>query len=109
LTNLPDSLLSASDDGTSRIWDLRINKGVVLLQHTDKGEIACAKFGVANGLANIVATAQGKYLRFYDVRKPSLVLKSIKSTSNADEINDIGIALDKNTFKIASCDDSGST
>ncbi len=106
---MPDSLLSASDDGTSRIWDLRINKGVVLLHHTDKQEIACAKFGVASGLANVVATAQGKSLHFFDVRKPSLVLKSIKNTSNVDEINDIAIAFDKNTFKVASCDDSGST
>lgn len=32
LTNLPDCLLSASDDGTSRIWDLRTNRGAVLLQ-----------------------------------------------------------------------------
>jgi len=31
ITNLPDCLISASDDGTSRIWDLRTNKGAVLL------------------------------------------------------------------------------
>ena len=30
-SNLPENLLSASDDGTARIWDLRVNRGVVLL------------------------------------------------------------------------------
>jgi WD40 repeat protein len=94
LTNLPDCLLSGSDDGTSRIWDLRINKGIVLLQHANKEEIACAKFGVVNCAANIVTTAQGNSLNFFDVRKPSLVLKSIKSSSNSDDINEIAIALD---------------
>jgi WD40 repeat protein len=31
-SNLPKCLLSASDDGTCRLWDLRSNKGVMLLE-----------------------------------------------------------------------------
>ena len=27
-----DGLLSASEDGTARVWDLRTNKGVILLK-----------------------------------------------------------------------------
>ena len=30
---LQGCLLSSSDDGTARIWDLRSNKGVMLLKH----------------------------------------------------------------------------
>jgi len=33
----------------------------------------------------------------------------MKSSNNPDEINEIAIALDNDTLKVASCDDSGST
>ena len=44
---VPEGLLSASEDGTARIWDLRANKGVVLLKPEGSitKEIQRASFG----------------------------------------------------------------
>ncbi len=75
-TNLPECLLSASDDGTARIWDLRINKGVMLLNHTSQSqEVICAKMINYNGLSHLTVTATGQSLNFFDMRKPSLIIK----------------------------------
>ncbi len=67
-------LLSASDDGTSLIWDLRINKRVMFIQDkvtTQGKEITKAKF-LDNG--NYVMTAFGASLATFDVRKPAILI-----------------------------------
>jgi WD40 repeat protein len=56
---LEHALLSASDDGTARIWDLRINKGVCLLKAKEKGEVASAKIGLFQSAPQIAVTAIG--------------------------------------------------
>lgn len=96
---MQSGLLSASEDGTARIWDLKTNKGIVLLKQTDNKEIQRAKF--AETLAYpIVITAAGDSLNVFDLRKPSLILKAIEigcneelktDSRNQDDINDISI------------------
>jgi WD40 repeat protein len=63
-------LLSASDDQTTRVWDLRTNKGTILLR-SSKREVTIAR---AATCAPIVITSQENTLNFFDLRKPSLVL-----------------------------------
>ena len=119
LSIVPDGLLSASEDGTARIWDLRTNKGVVLLkpEGASTNEIQRAAFG-ANCDYPIVATASGETLSFFDLRKPSLILKSTKigldesfktSEFHSEDINDVTIQSTAKGFKVASCDDTGLT
>ena len=116
---VPEGLLSASEDGTARIWDLRANKGVVLLKPEGSitKEIQRASFG-QNMDYPIVVTATDDTLCFFDLRKPSLILRSTKiglheESKNleihSEDINDISIQSTKKGFKIASCDDSGLT
>jgi WD40 repeat protein len=103
-------LLSASNDGTARIWDLRTNKGVCLLKATEKGEVATAKAGLFKSAPFLAVTAINSKLNFFDLRKPSLVLKEFGNSCNLDEINDVDmISLDKGGIRVASCDDSGAT
>ena len=91
--------LSASDDGSTRIWDSRTNKGIVLLKgvaENEVSEVTTAKWSVDGGL---VVSAQGNMLNFFDVRQPSLILKSLSvqdqstvpPTLNTDDINDVSI------------------
>ena len=63
-------------------------------------------------------TAAGSSLSFFDLRKPSLILKSteierdeeLKDTElHSDDINDIAIQPTSQGFKVASCDDTGAT
>lgn len=67
-------MLSASDDGTAMIWDLRTNKRVMLIQDqqtTEGREIVKAKFF---DQGNYVMTAFGDSLATFDVRKPAIIL-----------------------------------
>ena len=67
-------LLSASDDGTAMIWDLRTNKRVMLIQDqqtTEGREIIKAKFFDSG---NYIMTAFGDSLATFDVRKPAIIL-----------------------------------
>jgi WD40 repeat protein len=47
-----NQLLSASDDSTTRLWDIRTNKGVMLLKSKSPMEVAVAK-----SLNNVVVVA----------------------------------------------------
>ena len=98
---VPEGLLSASEDGTARIWDLRTNKGVVLLkpEGSTTKEIQRASFGEQMDYP-IVATATDDTLCFFDLRKPSLILRStqieldeeLKNPEfHPEDINDISI------------------
>ena len=98
---VPEGLLSASEDGTARIWDLRTNKGVVLLkpEGSTTKEIQRASFGEQMDYP-IVATATDDTLCFFDLRKPSLILRStqigldeeLKNPEfHLEDINDISI------------------
>ena len=65
-------LLSASNDGTARVWDLRTSKGVILLNHTgEKQPIMKAKYLYG---AKGVLTVSGNNVNLFDLRKPSLIL-----------------------------------
>jgi WD40 repeat protein len=69
-------MVSASDDGTAMIWDLRINKRVMLIQDhntTQGAEIVKAKF-FDHG--NYVMTAFGNSLATFDLRKPAIILST---------------------------------
>ena len=66
----------------------------------------------------IVATATGDTLSFFDLRKPSLILRSTQigidealkdPEFHLEDINDISIQSTKKGFRIASCDDAGLT
>ena len=80
------TLLSAADDGTARVWDLRTNRGVHLLKHE-------APVNKVLSLAQEYAvTATDKQVHFFDLRKPQLVVNSLKNTLGcSDEINDVGV------------------
>ena len=56
-------------------------------------------------------TAQENMLRFYDIRKPSLILTEMPVTieKNDDEVNDLTLQVSKNGIMVAACDDSGAT
>ena len=66
----------------------------------------------------IVATATGDTLSFFDLRKPSLILRSTQigidenlkdPELHLEDINDVSIQSTKKGFKVASCDDTGLT
>ena len=106
--NQDGCLLSASDDGTARIWDLRTNKGVVLLKHEGQ-EVVKAKYMYG---AKGVLTATGTAINLFDLRKPSLVVQSTASIDkHQDEVNDIDLfdmsVATQNKFWVGSCDDTG--
>jgi WD40 repeat protein len=65
-------ILSASNDGTARIWDLRTNKGAILLKHSgEKKAIVKAKY-LYGGKG--VLTVSGNNVNLFDLRKPSLII-----------------------------------
>ena len=69
--NTEGCLLSASNDGTARVWDLRTSKGVILLKHAEKKGIVKAKYMYG---AKGVLTISGNNVNLFDLRKPSLIL-----------------------------------
>jgi len=64
-----DRLLSASDDGTARLWDLRTGKSSTLLRHPTRDPIAVAKW-----CDNYVVSAVETTINLFDVRKPTLLV-----------------------------------
>lgn len=106
-------MVSASDDGTALLWDLRTNKRVMFIQDkatTEGLEIVKAKF-LHN--ANFVATGYGDSLSLFDLRKPAIIVSSASHNypnlaKNEEEINDFDITLTPTgQTMIATCDDSG--
>jgi WD40 repeat protein len=98
-------LLSASDDGTALLWDLRINKRVMLIQDkaTSEGggsrEIVKARFLPGS---NFVLTAFGDSLATFDVRKPAIILSQAhlihqSPAKNSEDINDIDVSVNPHT------------
>lgn len=85
-------MLSASSDGTARVWDLRTSKGAILLKHSgEKQAIIKAKYNYG---AKGVLTVSGNCVNLFDLRKPSLILTQTQvagDKANSDEINDIEI------------------
>lgn len=75
-----------------RIWDLRINKSIMLLQ--DKlnmnSEIVKAKFIDSSYLIS----ASLNTVSIFDVRKPSIIVNScfLSKETNSEEINDLDIS-----------------
>ena len=72
MANTEGCLLSASSDGTARVWDLRTSKGAILLKHDgEKRAIMKAKYMYG---AKGVLTVSGNNVNLFDLRKPSLIL-----------------------------------
>ena len=105
-------MISASDDGTAMIWDLRINKRVMLIQDhntTQGAEIVKAKF-FDHG--NYVMTAFGNSLATFDMRKPAIILsepfKLLPQPHNKSEedLNDFDFAYTSTGQSLlTTCDD----
>lgn len=68
---------------------MRTNKGIILLKHEEGQEVVKAKYMYG---AKGVLTAAGNSINLFDMRKPSLVLKSMASVDkNLEEVNDIDL------------------
>ena len=67
-----DKLLSASDDGTVRIWDVKTNKGVSLLRTQSREPVSKAVWA-----GDYVFSASDSALQLFDVRNPSLIVQQM--------------------------------
>ena len=68
-------LLSSSDEGQTRLWDVRTNKSVMCIQDGD----ACSRFMSSY----LLALASGNLIKVLDLRKCSVISNS-KSTLIAE-------------------------
>ena len=88
--------MSASDDGTALVWDLRTNKRVMAMQDktaTQGREVVKAKF---LNTPNYSLTIFGDSLALFDLRKPAIILseasKSFENPSKTGEdLNDLDV------------------
>jgi WD40 repeat protein len=91
-------VMSASDDGTALVWDLRNNKRVMIMQ--DKGttqgrEIVKAKF---LNTPNYAVTIFGDSLALFDLRKPAIIVSEASKTfenpsKSGEDLNDLDVCL----------------
>jgi WD40 repeat protein len=90
--------MSASDDGTALVWDLRSNKRVMVMQDkaTTKGrELVKAKF--LNN-PNYALTIFGDSLALFDMRKPAIILNEASKTfenpsKTGEDLNDLDVCV----------------
>jgi len=97
-------LASGSEDKTVRIWDMKSNKGVMLMKdekHMTE-DINSVKF-MQQG--NLLIASSGKKICIFDLRQSKIILNSLQILGdfNSDGINE----LDVSDNQIAACDDSG--
>ena len=90
-------MLSASDDQTMMLWDLRINKRIMLLQ--DKKEITSEVIKAKFVDSSYVVCAFGPKLALFDIRKPSIMVTQSKilQSEAKEELNDFDLCFSKET------------
>eukprot|EP00347_Sterkiella_histriomuscorum_P008436 403345101 len=101
-------LLSASADKSMAIWDLRLNKRIMMISDSVNidDEIVKAKFIGDHS----VICAWSNQVAIFDVRKPSILMRESKLIQQGanDEINDIDFnVIEENKIQLATCDDTG--
>ncbi|CDW79253.1 wd40 repeat-containing protein [Stylonychia lemnae] len=101
-------LLSASADKTMAIWDLRLNKRIMMIQDSSQivDEIVKAKFMSDSH----VICATSNVIGLFDIRKPAIILKKLDLSTliGEDEVNDIDVnQMDNGVFQVTTCDDLG--
>ncbi|BBN09939.1 WD repeat-containing protein 53 [Marchantia polymorpha subsp. ruderalis] len=102
-TASPDSVISSSEDGSVRVFDLR-SKGCVVTLNISSGD-AVTSICLKNGDSSQLYCAAGNTVHSFDIRLGSSGRELQKYDHNTDEINQV--ALNRNATYMAAADDSG--
>ena len=84
----PSRLLSGADDGTLRLWDIKLQRSSRALITPDKEPLSAVCLGGKGASSHVAFGAAGRCVYLFDLRAPGVVLRDTvhRATANQDEV-----------------------